>query len=453
MKKAHWNAIIPQKISATSFWTNCQEHKLASNDILDGLTKKFPLKLAKKGLQMYNPLNLKRDVDLRIINKKCAQNLLILLHSSLKKYSGEQIKQSILRCDTSILSSDVIEQLLQSLPPVEQIIRLHEISNTGDKLSEGESFLAVLGGIEDVVTRLESINFKLCIEDDIQNVKENISSGIAACEEIKASKKFAKVLELILLFGNFMNFDSIYGQAYGFELTFLTKLKDTKDVNGKLTLLHYLVETIEKKYTDVLSFGEELHHSKKASRIDLAHIIEVVSGMEASQEKLTSILKTSKQSQTSDDIFTDVMVDFAVQCFGKIVDLKEMVKRMENLYKEVAEYFAFDVNKYPVDSLFTDIETFKESFQQAYKEILDIKKSQDKIQKTNQNCAARQLTSQQSNGIDEQKSTFARNDPAQLRNSIDLQFEEDIRKHCRGMEIKLTRVDTTGTCCVLVILL
>lgn len=175
--------------------------------------------------------------------------------------------------------------------------------------------------------------------------------------------------------------------------------------------------------------------------------------MEASQEKLTSILKTSKQSQTSDDIFTDVMVDFAVQCFGKIVDLKEMVKRMENLYKEVAEYFAFDVNKYPVDSLFTDIETFKESFQQAYKEILDIKKSQDRIKKTNQNCAARQLTSQQSNGIDEQKSTFARNDPAQLRNSIDLQFEEDIRKHCRGMEIKLTRVDTTGTCCVLVILL
>lgn len=404
---------------------------------------------------MYNPLNLKKDVDLRIINQKCAQNLLILLHSSLKKYSSEQIKQSILRCDTSILSSDIIEQLLQTLPSSEQIIRLHDISITGDKLSEGESFIAVLGGIEDIVARLESIKFKLCIEDDIQTVKENLSSGIAACEEIITSKKFAKALELILLFGNFMNFDSINGQAYGFELPFLTKLKDTKDVNGKHTLLHYLVETIEKEYTNVLSFGEELQHSKKASRIDLVNIKEVVSGMEASQEKLTSILKTSKQSQTPDDIFTDVMVDFAVQCFGKIAGLKEMMKKMENLYKEVAEYFAFDANKYPIDALFADIETFKQSFEQAYKEILTSRKTQDSYEKMSHTCTARKLTSHKSKGVDKAQSTLARNDSAQLQSSVglivnqfDLQFEEDIRKHCRGMEIKLSRCDAIGMCVV-----
>lgn len=58
-------------------------------------------------------------------------------------------------------------------------------------------------------------------------------AGTAACDEVKRSKKFAKVLELILLLGNYMNSGSKNAQAYGFEISFLTKVSNwTKYFNG-----------------------------------------------------------------------------------------------------------------------------------------------------------------------------------------------------------------------------
>lgn len=70
------------------------------------------------------------------------------------------------------------------------------------------------------------------------------------------------------------------------------------------------------------------------------------------------------------------MVDFAVQCSGQVASTNEMIHKMQNCYKEVTEYFTFDASKYPIEALFTDIEIFKESFSQAYKEILNVRKKQ-----------------------------------------------------------------------------
>lgn len=55
-------------------------------------------------------------------------------------------------------------------------------------------------------------------------------AATAACEEVKKSQKFAKLLELILLLGNYMNSGSRNAQAFGFEMSFLTKVVDTSRV-------------------------------------------------------------------------------------------------------------------------------------------------------------------------------------------------------------------------------
>lgn len=54
---------------------------------------------------------------------------------------------------------------------------------------------------------------------------QDIVAGTAACEEVKTSKKFAQILELILLVGNYMNSGSKNGQAFGFEISFLPKVR------------------------------------------------------------------------------------------------------------------------------------------------------------------------------------------------------------------------------------
>ena len=61
-------------------------------------------------------------------------------------------------------------------------------------------------------------------EELVQDVKPDIVNGTVACEEVRNSNKFAKILELILLLGNYMNSGSKNGQAFGFEISFLTKV-------------------------------------------------------------------------------------------------------------------------------------------------------------------------------------------------------------------------------------
>lgn len=85
--------------------------------------------------------------------------------------------------------------------------------------------LRQISTIKRLLPRLRSLSFMLRFEELVQDVKPDIVAGTTACEEVKASKKFAKILELILLLGNYMNSGSKNGQAFGFEISFLTKVR------------------------------------------------------------------------------------------------------------------------------------------------------------------------------------------------------------------------------------
>ena len=64
--------------------------------------------------------------------------------------------------------------------------------------------------------------------NSIQDCKPDIVAATAACEEVRKSKKFAKLLELILLIGNIMNTGSKNAQSVGFDISYLPKLNNTK---------------------------------------------------------------------------------------------------------------------------------------------------------------------------------------------------------------------------------
>ena len=70
---------------------------------------------------------------------------------------------------------------------------------------------------------------------------------IESCSEVVTSEKLRKVLEVVLAFGNFMN-QGRRGNAFGFKLSSLNKIVDTKSSTDKdVTLLHYIIKTLESK--------------------------------------------------------------------------------------------------------------------------------------------------------------------------------------------------------------
>lgn len=55
----------------------------------------------------------KAVIDLRVLDGKSAQNISILLGGTLKHLTHEQVKKCLLRCDTQILTQNVLQQLIQ----------------------------------------------------------------------------------------------------------------------------------------------------------------------------------------------------------------------------------------------------------------------------------------------------------------------------------------------------
>lgn len=73
--------------------------------------------------------------------------------------------------------------------------------------------------------RLSHILFRLQFEEHVNNLRPDILAVNAACEEVRKSHAFGRLLELVLLLGNYMNAGSRNAQSYGFDLSSLCKVR------------------------------------------------------------------------------------------------------------------------------------------------------------------------------------------------------------------------------------
>jgi len=304
----------------------------------------------------------------------------VVLGGALKHISYSDLRKCILRCDTSVLTENLLQSLIQYLPSPDQLNRLQEFSNEMDNLAEAEQFAISLADIKRLVPRLKSLKFQLHYPELVQDCKPDIVAATAACEEIKKSKKFGKVLELILLIGNIMNTGSRNEQSVGFDISYLPKLSNTKDRDNKTTLLHFLVETIEKNHPDLLSFFDELIHLDKASRVSTDSVQKALKQMDNSIRNLETDLKNASRVSTDpDDKFEEAMGNFCTEARAQCSILQAMATKMETLYTDLAEYYVFDKQKYTLEEYFGDIKIFKDNFKGAYESILKEREAEAKL--------------------------------------------------------------------------
>ncbi|KAK1803953.1 hypothetical protein P4O66_003890 [Electrophorus voltai] len=156
--------------------------------------------------------------------------------------------------------------LIKNLPEQKELSALAELKGEYEELCESERFGIVMSSVKLLRPRLNGILFKLTFEEQVNNIRPDIMNVTFACEEVKKSEGFTKLLELILLVGNYMNAGSRNAQTFGFNISFLCKLRDTKSMDQNTTLLHFLAEKCEEKYPEILKFPDELQHVENASK-------------------------------------------------------------------------------------------------------------------------------------------------------------------------------------------
>ncbi|RXN34008.1 diaphanous -like protein [Labeo rohita] len=310
-------------------------------DVIDSNARREDEELEKKSIK-------KRVKELKVLDPKIAQNLSIFLGSFRMPY--EEIRRMILEVDEDQLTEPMIQNLVKYLPEQEQLNALVKYKSEYANLSEPEQFGVVMSSVKRLRPRLNSILFKLQFEEQVSNLRPDIMAVNAACDEVRKSKAFSRLLELILLMGNFMNAGSRNAQSFGFNLSSLCKLKDTKSADQKSTLLNFLAEVCEEKYPEVLKFVEDLQHVDQASRVLPA---------------LVPFIKAE-------------MALWARDHYQKLVI---MHSNMVTLYLNMLEYFAIDPKKTSVEELFTDLSNFRAMFMQAVKENARRREAEEKQRK------------------------------------------------------------------------
>ncbi|XP_007442149.2 protein diaphanous homolog 3 [Python bivittatus] len=378
MKRLNWSKIRPHEMTENCFWIMANDGKYESTDLLCKLELTFSCqKNAKRheGFEEKKPIK-KRIKELKILDPKIAQNLSIFLGSFRVPY--EEIKIMILEIDETQLSESMIQNLIKHLPEQKQLNELSKLKNEYKSLSEPEQFAIVMSDVKRLKPRLSAILFKLQFEEQVNNITPDIMAVSAACEEIKKSRSFSQLLELVLLMGNYMNAGSRNAQTFGFNLCSLCKLKDTKSVDQTITLLHFLVEICEEKYPNVLSFLEDLQHLDKASRVSVESLEKSLKQMEGQLKQLEKDLETFPQSEDTRDKFVTKMSSFLIQAKEQFQKLSRIHHSMEKLYRDIMEYYAIDLKKVSVEEFLTDLNNFRTMFKQAAKDNMRRKEAEEK---------------------------------------------------------------------------
>jgi len=165
-----------------------------------------------------------------------------------------------------------------------------------------------------------------------------------------------------------MNVGTNRGEAKAFKLDTLLKLVDIKGVDGKTTLLHFVVQEITKSEATTTTVDETIVHENKdgfrkqglqvvagLSR-DLANVkksagmdSDVLSGyvtkLETGLEKLRAFVKTETTTTTTPGKFFDSMKTFLKEAEEEIRKIKGGERKALSMVKEVTEYFHGDAAK------------------------------------------------------------------------------------------------------------
>ncbi|XP_070579787.1 delphilin-like isoform X2 [Ptychodera flava] len=324
---------------------------------------------AKKAV--VGPQSQKKE-QLKILDPKKAYNISILLAHS--RMSAEEITTALLTMDEGKLVQAHLQQLHTFSPSDEEIVKLQKVGS-GEKhlLSKPDQFALEISSVPQFKVRLQGLIFKSNFSEKHLEIESALDCLKRASSEVRASRKLAKILELVLVMGNYMNQGNRrVGNASGFKISLLPELDTTKTTDNKSTFLHVLAKAVHDKVPAVLSFSEELPNVPTASKISNRTLVTDIQELKNTLTEITATLQSSKSDEqtTTEDKFYEVMDAATQDASDKIGDLCTSQTKVMQDYNNTVEFFGEDPKSMSSDTFFKIFADFITKFDKAHKENL-----------------------------------------------------------------------------------
>ncbi|NXT14605.1 DAAM1 protein, partial [Prunella fulvescens] len=323
--------------------------------------------------------------ELSVIDGRRAQNCNILL--SRLKLSNDEIKRAILTMDEQEdLPKDMLEQLLKFVPEKGDIDLLEEHKHELDRMAKADRFLFEMSRINHYQQRLQSLYFKKKFAERVAEVKpKGIMSHPSVLSAIRAGSKavlqsssLQQLLEVVLAFGNYMN-KGQRGNAFGFKISSLNKIADTKSsIDKNITLLHYLITVVEKKYPKVLRLHEELRDIPQAAKVNMTELEKEINTLRSGLRAVETELDFQKsQVQQAGDKFVSVVSQFITLASFSFSDVEDLLMEAKELFSKAVKHFGEDTDKMQPDEFFGIFDQFLQAVTEAKQENENMRKRKE----------------------------------------------------------------------------
>eukprot|EP00835_Amoeboradix_gromovi_P002419 NODE_137_length_18042_cov_0.768823.p2 type:complete len:1084 gc:universal NODE_137_length_18042_cov_0.768823:2637-5888(+) len=308
-------------------------------------------------------IDLKHGAEISVLDAKKAYNVNIMLQR-IKHITPFEIKQAVIEINKDILTPLLIQQLNKFMPTSKEIGKLQAYKHNRANLSKVDNFFVELFEINRLSKRLEIIEFMYSYDERHQDIERFIFTLNKGCLELKNSKSFSKVLEMVLALGNFMN-SGHRGGAYGFKITSINKLSDTKSYDNSTTLLHFLAKITKNKFPDALNFVNEFNGINDASKIDITYAKQELRVLGKGLNDLHDEFDLLEIENL--DVFKAKLTKFHKVNVERNNKLKLAFGEVEKLFNSTCKLYGENPSKMSCEEFFGIFSTFKTSF-----EVFDI---------------------------------------------------------------------------------
>ncbi|KAF9996381.1 hypothetical protein BGZ65_008027 [Modicella reniformis] len=317
------------------------------------------------------------DVNATVEKKKAvslfshtrANNIAIML--SRIKLSYPEIRMALLEILDEKLSIENLKAIKQYVPTSDEIELIKDYDGDFEGLGPAEKFYRQIVDIPRLSERLSTMMFRRRLEIDVAELKPEMDVLRLTIEELQNSRRLKSLLKTVLLIGNHMNAASFRGNAYGFQLDALLKIRDTKGTDGAKpgsgTLLHYLAKAINAKDPSLLKFLEEAPHIEAAARISVQTLMNSVNSLVAGMNQIreeTRVLRTIK-TVPPNDLYIDVMEKFVDTNEEGIQKIVEVGEGLEQDLRKLLTFYGEDPNNTKPEGFFGMLVSFSTMLQKS----------------------------------------------------------------------------------------
>ncbi|ORZ09817.1 formin homology 2 domain-domain-containing protein [Absidia repens] len=382
---------------------NSLEYQLAKAGVFEDIEKTFAQKPA---VQIKAP---RKKEQVYIIDSKKAYTLNIFLTSFSKRLPLDQFRSRMLTMDDDLNDEELLMALLKFAPTKDEIKNLTPYVNAPSEqvlaLSLPDQFCLQMMTIPRFTERLECMIFRASFKDRLQRLRHQMDNVKQASVSLYGASSFKELLQLILLLGNFLNGNTYRGGAFGVRIGSINKLVDTKGTSNSTTLLHFLAETVEKNFTNINEFVDELQPCKEAYKVSLAEMNIEFQDMATGLSTLEEELKIGDYDKLQDDEkderqqehakFMPVMSAFYQDAKKQYAALKETRVTMISKYERVVRYYGEDPGKMSPDEFFGIFNTFVTSWEKCSLDTRTAKQKRERLEAQRLREAERRYRHQQ----------------------------------------------------------